>query len=76
MGPEPLYRSGPGNFPAQGRVRDHREAAKEAGGRGLGLTPAGVSDGGGGFLRDLGINQKETEYGHEIYCDATYSGPQ
>ena len=49
MGPEPLHGTGPGKFSAQIHAADQREAAKEAGGVGLGVSTTGVSYGGGGI---------------------------
>ena len=49
MGPDPQYGSGPVQLLSQGPAADHREAAKEAGVGGMGVSSADGSDGGRGF---------------------------
>ena len=39
MGPDPPYGAGPDQISAQVRATDHREAAEEAGGMGVGTIP-------------------------------------
>ena len=48
VGTDPLHGTGPGKFSAQGCAADHREVPKDTGVRGLVLSTAGVSYGGGG----------------------------
>ena len=75
VGTDPPQGTCHGQFSIQSSVSYHKEAAKEAGGGGMGLSTAGNSCGGGNIWGDLGLHPKEVEHFHAIYCYVTDSGP-
>ena len=75
MGPDPLDGAGPEHIPEQGRATSHQERAEAEGGRDMGISSAGGSNGGGGLRGDWVLHHEEAEYGFAIYCGATDYGP-
>ena len=75
VGPDTPNGADPEQLLAQGHETAHWEVSKTEEGGELGMSSAGGSNEGGRLQGDQGIHHKEAEYGHEIYCDLTYSGP-
>ena len=59
LGADPPHWTGPRKFSTQGRAVDHGKTAVETEGGGLGLSNAGVSNGGGGLQGYQGLHPKE-----------------
>ena len=66
---------GPGQFPVQGREKDHGETAAAKEGRELDLHAVDGSNEGNRNGGDKEINSPEAQYSRPIHCNAADSGP-